>query len=179
MLGSALDSLRSSLPSFTTLPNFDFSSFKPADELPYIDDFENTEDDKIVKKREILEKLLDNLSIVDFPTFLLSALDNIRLGKEANSIHPFNTFEFFLSPDRIEKAKKIYHKTGILLLFETFKKESIKGFSCFLKERHEKDELLPLLDEFCTKTRKDKTLLKSLIDAGDFDEFVEEVLVNF
>ncbi|NGX44465.1 MAG: hypothetical protein KR126chlam5_00475 [Candidatus Anoxychlamydiales bacterium] len=179
MFSAAFDSLRSSLPSFTTLPNFDFSSFKPADELPYIDDFENTEDDKIVKKREILEKLLDNLSIEDFPTFLLSAFDNIRLGKEANSIHPFNTFEFFLSPDRIERTKKIYHKTGVLFLFETFKKESIKGFSCFLKERHERDELLPHLDNFCEKTKKDKTLLKSLIDAGDFDKFAEEVLVNF
>ncbi|HEU64080.1 MAG TPA: hypothetical protein ENH96_01650 [Chlamydiae bacterium] len=175
---AALESLRSSLP---TLPDFNLSSFKSEEEIPYINDFEGiTEDKKMVEKKEILEKLLDNLSIEAFPTFILYAANNIILGKQANSIHPFNTFEFFLSTEvRIEKTKKIYHKTGIQLGFEHFKTQSIKGFVYFLEERHKKNELLPNLDKFCKKTRKDKALLQSFIEDNKFEEFVKEILMNF
>jgi hypothetical protein len=167
---AALQRLRSSLP---TLPDFDRNLFKAEDELSYLETLP-------VDKIEILEKLLDNLSIESFPTFILYAPMNIKLGGQANSIHPFNTFEFFLSTDvRIEKTKTIYHKTGILLGFEHFKTESIKGFAYFLEERHKKGELLPNLEEFCKKTRKDITRLQPLIERGNFEGFVEEVLVNF
>ncbi len=120
MLKSAFSNIKSHLPS---LPDFNLGAFTPKDEIPYIDDFEETFDEKIVEKKEILDNLLDNLSIEDFPKFILYAPKNIFLGKQVNSIHPFNTFEFFLSTeDRREKTKKIYHKTGILLGFEHFKK---------------------------------------------------------
>jgi len=163
-----------------SLPNFDLSPFDPisAEKLPYISGeiTENLPFDKI----EILDKLLDNLSIEDFATFILKAFENIRLGKLANPIHPFNTFEFFLSTEkRIEKTKKIYHKTGIQLGFEHFKNQSIQGFCYFLKDRFDKEELLPNLEEFCKKTHKDIKLLQPLLEKENFKQFVEEILVNF
>jgi len=176
MISAAFNSLKSSF----SLPNFDFSLFKPdiKEQLPYIsgDIIEHLPPDK----KEILDKLLDNLSIEDFTKFLLNALENIRLGKLANPIHPFNTFEFFLSTeDRIEKTKNIYHKTGMQIGFEHFKNQSIQGFCCFLKDRFDKKELLSNLEEFCKKTHKDIKLLQPLIEKENFKEFVEEILVNF
>ncbi|NGX34662.1 MAG: hypothetical protein K1060chlam1_01015 [Candidatus Anoxychlamydiales bacterium] len=160
-----------------SLPSFDLRSFQPEAELSYIQG--NIADNLPANNKATLEKLLDNLSIEFFPTFILYATQNVTLGKLANSIHPFNTFEFFLSTkERIEKTKKIYHKTGILVGFEYFKTQSIQGFACFLEKRHENDELLPYLDDFCEKTKKEKTLLEPLIKDKNFEKFVEEILVN-
>lgn len=177
MFSAAFETVKSYLPTPPERPNFDFSLFKPKEELAYIKG--NIEEGLPLDKKDILLELLDKLSIKNCPLFFMNSLLTYQLGLKATPIHPFNTFEFFLSTEeRIEKTKTIYHKTGVLIGFEIFKTQSIQGFACFLKERHEKGELIDNLDEFCKKTRKDKTLLKSLIDAGDFDKLVEEVLVN-
>jgi len=167
--------LKSFTPSFT-LPKFDFSIFSTNDkeELPYIKD--NLPEEQILE----LEKLLSLLSVEDFPKFLLNFTSLISFGKQTSNIHPFNTFEFFLSTEeRIEKTKKIYHKTGVQLGFEHYKTESIKGFCRFLQERDKKGQLEPNLKNFCDKTKKDIILLKSLIIENKFEEFVEEILVKF
>ena len=127
------------------------------DELLYIDD--NLPEEQ----KAVLEKLLGSLSIEHFLTFISNIPSLISLGQQTNPIHPFNTFEFFLSTEeRIEKTKRIYHKTGLQPGFEHFKTQSIKGFCYFLKERHKKNELLPNLEKFCEKTKKDITRLQPL-----------------
>lgn len=160
---------------------FDKSLLEVKKELPYGVFSEDSKE--VIDIQQSLDRLINNLAIDNIIPFTAKVYENIALGKKLNSIHPLTTFEYFLSDEKKEKVYHIYDharcKTSFLnpygWVFAYLKDESIKSYAHFLKQHHEKDDLVCHIDDFSKKSGLDGKKLIEIIN----DEENENRFINF
>lgn len=131
------------------------------------------------RQKRYIDELFGYLTVDSGWDLFQNRNDCRKAGKKVRGIHPFTTWEYFLEEEwrhnclhKIEQGEGRGSDPVTRWAFRVLREKSLQGFAIAFRERHQKEDLLSHLKDFCKKTSLPQKEIKSFIELEQWEEMV-------